>query len=65
MWEYTQDAKTLIYEAKSKDEDVAAAIIQVNEAVDDAFVHPCSYIIKCYEVADYICNEEENVVKAI
>ena len=60
-----QDAKTLIDEAKSKDEDVATAIIQVNKAVHIAFVHARSYIIKCYEVADYICNEEENVVKAI
>ena len=60
-----EDAKTLIDEAKSKDEDVATAIIQASEAVDTAFVHARSYITKCYEVADYICDEEEHVVKAI
>ena len=63
--EVIEDAKTLIDEAKSKDEDVATAIIQANKAVDTAFVHARSYITKCYEVADYICDEEENVVKAI
>ena len=60
-----QEAKTLIDEAKSKDEDVATAIIQANEAIDIAFVNARSYITKCYEVADYIYDEEENVVKAI
>ena len=63
--EVVQDAKRLIDEAKSKDEDVATAIIQANEVVDIAFVHARSYITKCYEVADYICNHEEKVVKAI
>ena len=60
-----QDTKTLIDEAKSKDEDVATAIIQVNKAVNTAFFHAHSYITKCYEVADYICHEEKNVIKAI
>ena len=60
-----QDAKTLIDEAENKDEDVATAINQVHEAVDTAFVHARSYITKCYEVADYICDEVETVVKAI
>ena len=64
--EVTQDFKKSIDEARSKDEDIATAIIQVNEAVNTAFVHACSYIItKCYEVADYICDEEKNVIKAI
>ena len=61
----TQNLKKSIDEAKSKDEDVATAIIQVHEAVDTGFVHARSYITKCYEVADYICDEEKNVVKAI
>ena len=60
-----QDAKTLIDEAENKDEDVATTIIQVHEAVDTAFVHARSYITKCYEVGDYICDEVEKVVKAI
>ena len=60
-----EDAKTLIDEARSKDKDVATAIIQANEAVDTAFVLARCYITKCYEVADYICAEEKNVVKAI
>ena len=60
-----QDTKTLIDEAKSKDEDVAIAIIQINKAVDIAFVHARFYITKCYEVAEYICEEEKNIVKAI
>ena len=60
-----QDLKKSVDEAESKDEDVATAIIQANEAVDIAFVHARSYITRCYEVADYICDEEENVIKAI
>ena len=60
-----EDAKTLIDEARSKDEDIATAIIQASEAVDTAFVHARCYITKCYEVADYICDEEQHVIKAI
>ena len=52
-------------EAKSKDEDVATAIIKANEALDTAFGQARSFMAKCYDFAEYISHEEENVVKAI
>ena len=60
-----QDSKMLIDEEKSKDEDVATAIIQVNKAVHTACFYAHSYITKCYEVADYICDKEKSLIKAI
>ena len=60
----TQNLKKSKDEAKSEDEDVATAIIQVHEAVATAFVHARSYMAKCYGVAEYIC-DQENVVKAV
>ena len=52
-----------VFNDKSKEETVA--IQQLKEALQVTFVYLRSYITKCYELAGYICNEEEIVLKTI
>ena len=52
-----------VFNDKSKEEPVA--IQQLKEALQVTVVHLCSYITKYYELADYICDEEENVLKTV
>ena len=47
------------------DEEVAGAVLQVKATIDTTFVHARSYVTKCHELADYICDEEQYTIKAI
>ena len=40
-------------------------ILEQKPALSTAFVHARSYITKCHELADYICDEEQYTIKAI
>ena len=50
---------------KIPDKRVADAVTEVIESVKTTFVHARSYITKCHELADYICDEEQYTIKAI
>lgn len=39
--------------------------IQTTSAIKTAFIHVRSFIIKCHELAEYICSEEKYLVNAI
>ena len=47
------------------DKEVADVVLQVKGAIETTFVHVRSYITKCHELADYICDEEQYIIKAI
>ena len=40
-------------------------ILKQKPTLSTAFVHARSYITKCHELADYICDEEQYTIKAI
>ena len=48
---------------KSNKEKVT--IQQLKETLYITFVRLCSYITKCYELADYVFDEKENVFKTV
>ena len=47
------------------DQKVADAVTQVKESVKTTFIHTRSYINKCHELADYVCEEERYTIKAV
>ena len=47
------------------DKEVADAVTQVKENVKTTFIHARSYIMKCHELADYVCEEERYTMKAV
>ena len=44
---------------------VADAVGWVKNNVETAFIYARSYIIKCHELADYVCEEKKYTVKAV
>ena len=47
------------------DKEVAGAVLQMKGDIETTFVHVRSYITKCHELADYICDDEQYTIKAI
>ena len=47
------------------DQKVADAVTQVKENVKTTFIHALSDIIKCHELADYVCEEKIYTIKAV
>ena len=52
-------------EGTVSDQKVSDAVTQVKENVKTTFIHARSYIIKCHELADYVCEEERYTIKAV